>query len=206
MGLMAAVEDVKRYLVNPDIEVDYPEIVPFLQAADDWARGYLHASYGEAQKSETFYRVREDGVVTVQDKAPTSVTVTIYDDSSSSGRAMTEGQDYTVSGGRIKFLSTLIGIDWQIGGEGAIYQRVPTVFHHVVVTYTPAASIPPAVREAVAELAAWHFAGRDQVQGQLSSERLGDYSYSRSQDTTKPIPESVRRKLRRYRTTPVYST
>jgi hypothetical protein len=186
---IAALSDVKRLLriASSDSSKDQ-EISKSLESAESWVKARTRRNYGTAtSKTLTFHNVRENDHVYLPDDNCTVTAVTVYLLANSSGDLLIADDEYQVLDGRtVQLLPNLEVVPF----EGAIASRLPATYEKVTITYNSTGSVPEAVRDATAMLAASLYSkGPDTAQG-IKSESLGDYSYFSTEDKDM-VPDAV---------------
>jgi hypothetical protein len=155
--------------------------------------------------------VQQGDLLTLKDEAPTGLTVRAYLTPADSGREL-QAAEYSLHPlGRLKlrrdveaFAERAPAFPRRRGGLGDALLSVdvkPVSYDRVVVTYTASNEVPAPVREAVALTAAAMYKQRGQAVAGIKSEKIGDYSYTRSESDGKAassIPPEAMARLERY--------
>jgi len=176
----AGVEDVKRVLrLTDDDPTRDAQLRAALAAVESWAenRQWTFAQRGPQVKS--FFDVPEDATlyIGVKDAVVTKVTVfssPFYE----SARDLILGSGspgYELLGNGALALRPSL---WIQVFEGAYAARVLRTHSKVDVHYIASGVVPPAVTEGIAYLAAGYWINGPQTLIGLTSEKIGDYSYS----------------------------
>lgn len=177
--MLATIQDVKRWLRALDQDID-EEIRPLLQSSDEWFRRYLHQDYAVGTVTDVFTDKLEGSVLTLTNPDPQGVQIkAFYFANDPNPAILTEDADFQVlETGNIRLFFTGVTTDMQIGGTGAVVRLLPRSIDRLEVTYTTPGTVPYTVREAVAMDAAAAYTRGPGVIAGITSERIGDYSYS----------------------------
>jgi hypothetical protein len=175
----ASVADVKRILQLTDTSQD-EAIRVALAAVESWAQPLLGNLTVTGDQSEMYYDVREDATLYLP-QADVVVTCVRVHGSGNWWPGETwpwdlgYGRNYDVTDdGRVLLRPFTLYAPF----EGAWAQRQIRTFDRVEVFYTASGRVPPAVTEGIAFIAAgYHKDGPRALTG-LTSERIGDYSYT----------------------------
>ena len=187
---LATPTDAKRYI--PDYSAsDDVALEAQLEAAAEWVERKCGRDWdASGSVTETFYDVRDGEILTLKDESPSSLTAKSYLSHDSDGLDMTVNTEYHVrEGGKVEIIFVRYGAPQ--GLPEARVELRPTTFARIEVTYTASGTVPTPVREAVAMVAAaWYLdATAGAVAGDIISERMGDYSYTREASGARlPIP------------------
>lgn len=157
-----------------------------------------------------FYNVRDGAVLLLDAIAPTAVAkVEVY----AKRTDRTFGTPLApVTWGISSNVALVVDQQYQVTDKGRVHLFavgiLPATWARVTVTYTPSGDIPQIVVEAAAVLAASMYAQSSSSSSGLKSERLGDYNYTKNEDTEGgDLLPAVRKRLavysrrRRVRTT-----
>lgn len=209
---IASVEDVKRVLKSEEAN-NIVVVQAALGAAEDYVRRVTGRNWATdtTQTTATFNNVRDDSMLEMPEEDASIDEVKIFVTAGSSGDVLVENDGYQViRGGRKVQLLPRHEIPIlreaatrNLGGGFRSGRSTPIDYERVEVKYTPSGNVPAAVREATALMAAALVARQgDQVKG-LSSETLGDYSYSIGQGGatlgSDAVPAQARALLRPFR-------
>jgi hypothetical protein len=175
---LATVADVKRIL--QDTSIADADLEDFLDAAESWVRRRLRRNMDSStQATHTEYIVRQDAEIQLPELTATIDSVTIFPTGGVGvvGTVL-DPEEYMVmdAGRKVRLLR---GATW----PDVLPDEVALWYDKVEVEYTPAADVPPAVRDATAILAAvWYVdagsTGGGGSVGSIKSEHIGDYSYT----------------------------
>ena len=193
--LLCTTGDVKRILRALDQDID-EYLNPLIESAEEEVLRITGRNFGAiGSVTERFYNVRQDGLLYLSDENPSGVSVTAFGSAASSGGyVMTANSSYQLQNeGVIQLMWGSAIYDPRV--SDAPYSGQPLEYDRVDVTYIASGIVPKLVREACAELAASEYAKQPGRQSGYTSERLGDYSYSRSAADDETTPASVARKL-----------
>lgn len=175
--------DVNRYLPTAATE---DALESFIAAAEEHVKNITGRSWlvaPSADVTDTFYVVRKGAILYLTDyDAPlTGLVVTVFNQGETSGSVLIADVQYqAMSKGRVQLYhgrNVLIGVPDSIQpfSSGIIIGTLAKV----TVTYTPSGTIPQTVKEVTAQLAAvMYIQGPTAISG-ITSERMGDYSYTR---------------------------
>lgn len=172
-----SVEDVMMLLGLEDVST-YQEIriERAIESAKSWAKRYLRYDYENLTETgtETFYDVNEDGAIPTPVEGATILSVTVFRAPGSSGEELSN-TSYAWNDRQI----LLWPIQVYSPFEGATATRIFGTYRKVVVEYDSSdVGIPPGIRDGVALAAAAIWLRSPKLAGGLSSESIGDYSYS----------------------------
>lgn len=201
--VLAVLADVKRMLGTTSSSDD-TNMQAFLDTADAWIKQLTGGEWdGSGSTTHTFYNVRQGEVLRlpVADATVTDVTVyySSYDPGVEFSFSLTPSQNYVVEDdGKIRLFFSRLSQPF----EGAFATSIPSLYDKVTVTYTRTGTVPKPVRDAVALVAAAAYQQSKSESLGVSSESIGDYSYSRGSGSadgaTLVIPDRARRWLRPY--------
>jgi len=192
---LATSDDVRRWLKDPSVEDK--DIAPWLEAAEERVRDRTGLDFEpkDTQVTETHTNVRQGEILTLRDRGPTEITVAVYPSADSDGTEVAEGSGWQLlRRGRLQLLFTRYELDPGLGGQAGTVEQRPGWYAKVEVAYKASGLVPARVREACACWAAHMYRTSGLATGGLSSERLGDYSWSRDSGES-AVPEQVRELL-----------
>ena len=175
---LATLADVKRVLHITDVdEARDADITSCLVALSDWVKQVLRAEYDATSTVRTvkYYDVHEDAAlaVPVAESAVNAVRVYLLADAVAS--ALTVNTNYEVKDGRtVRLRPPTTSTPF----EGATAGRLFDTYARVEIDYTPPGTVPASVRDGVAMLAAGWWQSGPQLASGVTSERIGDYSFS----------------------------
>lgn len=179
----ASLDDVKRILrISPTSVDDIRDarLEAALEAVEDWATSALKGLGKEGQNVEVYWDRREDETLHLPAGDIVITRVKVYEYPSSSGVPLSPvelglGHGYDQDDeGRLILRPVLDYSPF----EGATAQRRPRRYARVEVFYEGTGVIPRAVTEGVAFLTAGYYSYGPQVLSGITSERIGDYSYT----------------------------
>jgi hypothetical protein len=203
---LATTADVKRWLKDPTVKEE--DLASWLEVAEERVRDYTGLAFADEDEelTETFTNVRQGSILNMRDRNPTDVVITAYltSDLEELGSEVIEGVGYQMlERGRVQLIYSRYESD--VGLGGGTVERQPGYYVRVVVAYVASGVIPASVREACACWAAHMYKTSGMATSGLSSERLGDYSYSVNASES-GVPEAVRQLLGSYCQSRIRST
>lgn len=177
----ASLEDVKRILrLRDDDPARDAEIRASLAAVESWADKRLWDTSRSGLQCETYFDISEDATLQLPSEDCTVVKVKVFEYPSSYGIPLSpvelglgHGYDMT-DNGRLMLRPTLFVSPF----DGASAQRRLRQYERVEVHYLGTGVVPRAVTEGVAFLAAGHWQDGPRALQGLTSEKIGDYSYT----------------------------
>lgn len=213
---IATTEDVARYL-GSTVPTDLDILEPYLNAAIESVKLITNLEFkppGTHVKQEEFV-VREQSYLKIRDLSPTEVriTVTMIDDQAALLNRpwlLNEGNDFvleTDSKGYKRFIRITSSLFFRLVGYDFAYgKRNAMTWDKVEIDYVASGHVPQFVTEATAEIAAAAYAQRSLHISGVTSEHIGDYSYTLKNPASMTIPEHARFQLRQLRGTRSRST
>ena len=193
--VFASLQDVKRILRLTDTDTDRDaQIQAALDAIHSWAEAKIEISK-EGANVEVYFDVSEDATLHLPAKDCVVTLLKVYEYPSSAGVPLSPielgvGTGWTQDDqGQIKLRPTLEYSPF----EGAQARRRLRAYERVVVHYEGTGAVPRAVTEGVAMLAAGWWQHSPIALSGLTSERIGDYSYTLEGKTSAEAPVYVRR-------------
>ena len=178
---LASLDDVKTVLRLTDVDATRDaQIQSSLDAVDSWAETHLWRISRIGAQMETYYDVYEDATLHLPAADVTVTVVRVFEYPSSSGIPLSPielglGSGYDITDdGRLLLRPTLLVSPF----EGATAQRHLRVYARVEVHYEGTGVVPRAITEGIAFLAAGHWQDGPRALQGLTSERIGDYSYT----------------------------
>lgn len=164
--MFAVLADVKRVLRIPAADTtNDDELSAALEAANDLVSRKVRMRYLPGTRTYVTWNVPADGYVPLP--AEEVVVTAVEDDWGSIIDWHVEGDGVRLGG--------------NFGGMGVAEARsLRTYYDKLTITYTGLSTVPAALREATALLAAELYPEVIQSQGSILSEKLGDYGYTRS--------------------------
>jgi len=208
---LATTADVRRWLDEDADSAPGTVLQPLLDAASEEVKRVTGRDWdAHGTVTETFPSVQQGDLLTLKDENPTSLTIRAYLTPSDSGRDL-QAAEYSLHPlGRIKlrrdveaFAERAPAFPRRRGGLGEALLSVdvkPVTYERVVVTYTASNEVPAPVREAVALMAAAMYRQRGQAVSGIKSEKIGDYSYTRADNSDKDnsLPPEALERLQPY--------
>lgn len=184
--MYAELDDVKRILgiAESDTSQD-AKIQAALLAVESWAQPLLGTLTLTGEQSQMYYDVREDATLYLPQPSAVVTAVRIH----GSGDwwpgvdwplDLGYGRNYDVTDDGALILRPYT--TWQ-PFEGAWAGRQIRTFERVEVFYTASGAVPAAVTEGIAFLAAGYVTDGPRALRGLTSERIGDYSYTLGEAT-----------------------
>lgn len=180
--MYASLEDVKRILRIPADSVDEErdnQLRGALDAVNSWAEGALTISK-DGPGLEVYFDIPEDSTLKLPAADVTVTTVKVFEYPSAFGIPLSpielglgHGYDLTTSGLLI-LRPTLFVSPF----EGATAQRRLRTYCRVEVNYIGTGVVPRRVTEGIAFLAAGYWQDGPRALTGLTSEKIGDYSYT----------------------------
>lgn len=184
---LAEVEDVRRVLRIPSSDVNEErdtQLSAALEAAESWVRSRLNQDWdADLGGTQIAYDVRETDDILLDHEgcSVTEVRVTLDDSSAflASDSLVLSASQYDLISGRygartLRLRPSLVTQPF----EGAIATRLPRTYRTVEIDWEPSLnSVPAAVRDATALLAAGFWKSNPRLASGYTSERMGDYSY-----------------------------
>jgi len=199
-------DDIKRWL--KDDSVDDDDLTEWLEVAEERVRDHTGYDFNSGAQEDNFYNVRQGAILHLRNLDPSSLTVTLYAAAGSDGVEVDENSSWQLlNRGKLQLFFARYEIDPGLGGQGGTVQRRPGYYARVKVEYTGSGTVPASVREACACIAAHMYRTCVLEASGLTSERLGDYSYSRSPEKDSvSMPAAAQRLLSAYRKSGIRST
>ena len=198
---LASLSDVKRLLKRTDSTSD-ADLTAALAVAEAWVKiVYELEPDRTGSQTDVFTNVRQDQVLWLKDPNPTSVTIEAIQYSTYPGPGLfpIDIMNFQVMpNGRVQlYYNRRVAPQ---GYDTAVGYSLPGIYDRIEVTYTASNSVPAPVRDAVALIAASHWAMSTSNIGNLQSETIGSYTYSRLADGSEAvvIPSMARALLRPY--------
>jgi len=192
---LASLADVKRTLQLPETTTEEDsQLTKALQVAEDWmTRVYLRYNYSSTVKK--FWDVREDEDLFLPEGA---TVVSVQVQTSPNGTLRTLGAaEYDVEDNRVRLRPSIYEYPYPTTGTDTfVAKRVLGTNNRVDITYS-GVTVPSPVRDATAGLAAWVWQSQPITTKGITSESIGDYSYSLSD--TGEIPTWIKMMARPYR-------
>jgi len=205
---LATTMDVRRWLDESADSAPGTVLQPFLDDATEEVKrvtGRDWDAFGPV--TETFPAIRQGDLLTLKDENPSGLTVRAYLTPADSGRDLQTAEYSLHPLGRLRlvrdveaFAERAPAFPRRRGGLGDALLSVdvkPVSYDRVVVTYTASNEVPAPVREAVALTAAAMYRQRGQAVAGIKGEKIGDYSYTRSESDGKAVslipPEAMAR-------------
>lgn len=204
---VAQVADVKRLLNIPSTDTSSDDyLAKALEAALDVVANWLRRDYRtvDTNQTKTYYDVKEDGTIPMPFPGAQITTVRFFRTPSATAYTGVVTTDYEIEdGGRtIRLHPTFFDVPF----EGAVSAHLPDNWSRIEVDYTPSTAVPSAVRDGVALTAAAIFKRSPIAAGGLTSENLGDYSYTMKPmrgatgvGDSETIPDMAKAMLRPYK-------
>ena len=178
--MFATLDDVKRVLRIPLDNTDNDiELTAALEAANDLVSRKVHVRYLNGERVTDFYEVAADALLPLpaEEIVVSKVEVASYPDED-----LYEFDDYYATGNAVR-------LGGNFGGMGVWDTRhVRNYYQHVRLTYTALDTVPAGLRDATALYAVGFYPEPLQSQGNVISEKLGDYSYTLSAKDEGGVP------------------
>lgn len=183
MSTLASLVDVKRILRIPATDVDTDrdaQLQGALDAVEAWASKRLAGISKEGAGIEVYWDVGEDATLRLPASDVTITTLKVYEYPSSNGVPLSPiqlglGHGYEVTDGGDLILRPMLFVS---PFEGATAWRRLRHYDRVEVHYIGTGVIPRAVTEGIAFLAAGYWKDGPRALLGLTSEKIGDYSYT----------------------------
>lgn len=178
---LASLADVKRILrLTDDDTVRDASLRVALLAVESWASTRLKKMPPPGSQVEVYWDIREDATLHLPTDDLVVTKVNVFEYPSSSGIVLSPldlglGYGYEVTDDGKLFLRPVLSVT---PFEGAVGQRLLRTYARVEVHYQATGVVPRGVSEGVAILAAGYYSEGPQLMRGLTSERIGDYSYS----------------------------
>lgn len=175
--MFATLNDLKRILrININDNTNDAELTAALEAANDLVGRTVHVRYLPGPQVKTYFHVAGDARIDLPAEEVVITSIVAAD-----GWELSPDQ-YHVQDGSVRFTSNY-------GGMGITEFRRFRYFHpKLTITYTSADEVPAGLREATALLAADFYPVPIEDQGNVISEKLGDYQYTLSAKDEGGVP------------------
>lgn len=180
MSGLASVADVKRILRIPASSVDAARdarISAGLEAIEAWAINRIEVGK-EGPQVEVYRDIREDATLHLPASDVVVTAVRVFeasDDALLTPADLSGGQGYELDDeGRLILRPVLNYSPF----EGALAQRSARWYKRVEVHYIGSGVVPKDVTEGIAFLAAGYYEHGPKILSGLTSEKIGDYSYT----------------------------
>ena len=189
---LASLADVNRILgftTGADATRD-AKVLAALAAIESWAESRLKHIGQEGSFVHSVFDVHEDATLWLPVRDAVVTLVKVFDYPSVTGlnqflSGIDKGYELTDDGGVILRPLTRVEVFDRAYGD-----RLPKTYARVDVHYQTSGQVPRAVTEGIAILAAGHYKDPG-VLGSLKSERIGDYSYTNSEESENDEPNFV---------------
>lgn len=168
--MFATLEDVKRVLRIDLVDTtNDAELTAALEAAEDYVSRKVKTRWLPGTQTIEFYNIADDGLVTIPGEGITVLSV---------ADAYGPITDYLVEGNSVR-------LGFSHGGMSIHETRTfRSYYDKITVTYTSLSTVPAGIRDATALYAAEFYPVPKEEEGNIISEKLGDYSYTRSASET----------------------
>lgn len=182
---LATLDDVKRWLKDPTAKDE--DLQSWLESVTEWVKRVYNANWdATGTVTETFHRVLQDALLKLKDEAPSAVVVKIYGTPDDLATTLVVNTNYTIEArGHIRLLYARY--QTPVGFDEAVVEIPPGLLARVEVTYTASNVVPKPVRDAVACIVAANYAQAGRAVSGLQSENLGDYSYSKADESDEAL-------------------
>lgn len=177
---LASVADVKRILRISASSVSAERdahLAAGLEAIEAWASSRIEVGK-EGANVEVYRDVREDATLHLPSSDLVVTAVRVFeasDDALLTPAELSGGQGYELDDeGRL----ILRPVMWYSPFEGAYAQRTARYYRRVEVHYVGSGVVPKDVTEGIAFLAAGYYEYGPKILSALTSEKIGDYSYT----------------------------
>lgn len=184
MAPLATLDDVKRILRVTGTDADRDaQLTGALEAVESWAEERVKyvpiTDDDDVDVVETYFDIYEDATIQLPTSDCTVTAVKVFEYPSSNGIPLSPvqlglGHGYDVDGDNLILRPTLGFSPF----EGVSAQRRLRAYSRIEVSYRATGTVPAAVRDGIAFLAAGVWQDGPRALAGLTSEKIGDYSYT----------------------------